>query len=247
MSVALADRQPPGAALRLVREATLSEGPLFSSSAGLAAGRRLGMSGDAAYKALSLAAHTGVAIRLKGGLYRSAPPFGPAHVHEFLVATALVRPSVISGASALSHWGLIDQTPFRIVTASTPKSVVPPMSRGSLTKQHGPGRHGWMVEGVTYIYRRIPEDEMFGFSDVWLDTETRVPMFDRERTVLDAFLHPRTEGGGNLAAALADEQAHELDLDQLVAYAEASGRPSVIARVTTVIRGAPIGVDDANL
>jgi predicted transcriptional regulator of viral defense system len=74
--------------------------------------RRLGISADAAYKALSLAARAGIARRLKGGLYHAAPLFGPPRVPEFLVATTLVQPSVISGQSALSYWGLIDQIPL---------------------------------------------------------------------------------------------------------------------------------------
>ncbi len=48
------------------------------------------MSRDAAYKALSLAASAGVVNRLKGGFYRAEPPFGPAKVHEFVIATTSV-------------------------------------------------------------------------------------------------------------------------------------------------------------
>ena len=232
MTVAHPIAQAPGAALRLVREVTLAEGPLFSSRAAIAAARELGMSADSAYKALSLAAQAGIAIRLKGGLYRAAPPFGPAHLHEFLVATTLVRPSVISGPSALSHWSLIDQTPLRIVTASSPKTVLPPMSRAaSAALLQQVGHHGWVIEGVTYIYRKIPQPEMFGISDVWLDTETQVPMFDRERAVLDTFLHPRAPGSGYLGELLLEEHLQDLDLDRLQRYAHITNNPRVIARV----------------
>lgn len=237
MALHLAKQQPPGAALRLVRAVTLAEGSLFSSDDALEAGRHLGMSEDSVYKALSLAAQTGVAIRLKGGLYRAAPPFGPDHLHEFLVATALVRLSVISGTSALSHWSLIDQTPLHIVTAATTKSVVPPASRGRGDDTSlAVGRNGWVIDGVTYLYRRIPESEMFGFSDVWLDTETRVAMFDRERAVLDTFLHPRGEGSGRLGAIILDEHRTEIDLGRLRAYAATTGRPRLLARVADAIR-----------
>jgi predicted transcriptional regulator of viral defense system len=242
MTVAHPIAQAPGAALRLVREVTLAEGPLFSSRAAMAAARELGMSADSAYKALSLAAQAGIAIRLKGGLYRAAPPFGPALLHEFLVATTLVRPSVISGPSALSHWSLIDQTPLRIVTASSPKTVLPPMSRGaSAALLQQVGHHGWVIEGVTYIYRKIPQSEMFGISDVWLDTETQVPMFDRERAVLDTFLHPRVPGSGYLGELLLEEHLQDLDLDRLQRYAHITNNPRVIARVADAgQRAAPV-------
>jgi predicted transcriptional regulator of viral defense system len=224
--------QARGSALRLIREVVLAEGALFTSEVTLDVAGRMGLSRDAAYKALSLAARSGIVVRLKGGLYRAEPPFAPAKVHEFLVATTLVRPSVISGPSALSHWSLIDQTPLRVVTASTPKSVVPPMSRGGTEAgQARSGRHGWLIEGITYLYRRIPEAEMFGISDAWLDTETRVPMFDRERAVLDTFLHPRGEGPAHFGDLLIEEHRDELDLEKLIRYAERSGKPRVVARI----------------
>lgn len=248
VSLVAPSEQATGAALRLVREVTLAEGPLFSSHAAMTvARRRLGISADAAYKALSFAARAGIASRLKGGLYRAAPPFGPPRVPEFLVATKLVQPSVISGQSALSHWGLIDQIPLHIVTASTPKTVLPPMSRGgSHAEPTRSGRHGWVIEGITYIYRKIPEAEMFGISDVWLDTETQVPMFDRERAVLDTFLHPRAEGAGHLGDVLLEQHLQDLDLDQLQRYAETSGKARVIDRVAGSVRHAKMQASDAD-
>jgi predicted transcriptional regulator of viral defense system len=238
-----------GAALRLVRELVLTEGPIFTTGAALELGQRLGMSADAAYKALSLAAQSGVAPRLKGGLYRAAPPFGPAHLHEFAVATALVRPSVISGASALSHWGLVDQTPLRIVTASSPKVVLPPMSRGQRPASPSTHqmRHGWVIEGVTYVYRRIPESEMFGISDVWLDTETHVPIFDKERALLDTFLHPRADGGGHLGDAILAEHGEDLDVDLLMSYATTSGHARAAARIAAALQSATMQGTNANV
>lgn len=237
MTLPASSESASGSALRLVRAVVLSEGPLFTSDAALGIAGGIGMSRDAAYKGLSLAARAGIVSRLKGGLYRAEPPFGPPQVHEFVVATALVRPSAISGSSALSHWSLIAQTPLHIVTASSPKSVLPPMSRGGAERAPGrSGRHGWVIEGVTYVYRTIPPSEMFGIDDVWLDTETQVPMFDRERAVLDTFLHPRGEGAARLGESLIEEHRGELDLDKLKRYAEMSGKPSVAAQVAQALQ-----------
>lgn len=237
MPLLASGQQASGSALRLVREVTLAEGPLFTSEAAVDIAAQIGMSRDAAYKALSLAARAGVVSRLKGGLYRAEPPFGPMTIHEFVVATTLVRPSAISGPSALSHWSLIDQTPLHMVTSSTPKSVLPPMSRGgSETGQPRSGRHGWVIEGITYVYRKVPEAEMFGISDVWLDTETQVPMFDRERAVLDTFLHPRGEGPERFGELLIEEHRDDLDLEKLKRYAENSGKSRVVERITQIVR-----------
>jgi predicted transcriptional regulator of viral defense system len=240
-------KQATGAALRLVREVTLAVGPLFSTHVALTVAGRIGVSEAAAYKALSLAARAGIVTRLKGGLYRAAPPFGPPRVPEFLIATKLVQPSAISGQSALSYWGLIDQIPLHIVTASTSRAVLPPMSRGGARIESSrSGRHGWVIEGITYLYRKIPEAELFGIVDVWLDTETQVPMFDRERTVLDTFLHPRAEGMGQLGEALIEQHLQDLDLDQLQRYAEAAGKAHVRARVAQSVHHATTQVTDAN-
>lgn len=249
MEAGAAFPRAPGAALRLVRELVLSEGPIFTTDAALEIGQRLGMSAAAIYKALSLAAQSGVAPRLKGGLYRAAPPFGPRHLHEFAVATALVRPAVIAGASALSHWGLVDQTPLRIVTAASPKVVLPPMSRGrgEASRPTSQGRHGWVIEGVTYVYRRIPESDMFGISDVWLDTETHVPMFDKERALLDTFLHPRAGAGGHLGEAILTDHQEGVDVDRLLAYATTSGHERVAARIANALQSTTIQATGANL
>lgn len=111
------------------------------------------------------------------------------------------------------------------------------MSRGSSeTGQVPSGRHGWVIEGITYVYRRIPDAEMFGISDVWLDTETQVPMFDRERAVLDTFLHPRGEGPERFGELLIEEHRDDLDPEKLARYAERSRKPRVAARVTQIVQ-----------
>jgi predicted nucleotidyltransferase component of viral defense system len=54
---------------------------------------------------------------------------------------------------------------------------------------------------------------MFGISDVWLDTDTQVAMFDRERAVLDTFLHPRGEGPARFGELLIEEHRDDLDFE----------------------------------
>ena len=45
-----------------------------------------------------------------------------------------------------------------------------------------------MVGGLAITYTRVTPARYFGIADVWVDAETRVPMTDRERTVLDLFV-----------------------------------------------------------
>ena len=74
----------------------------------------------------------------------------------------------------------MEQVPLRTVTASTTRRVPAHDER--------PGRAGWVVDGITYRFVRIPERHMFGIVDVWVDGETRAPLFDRERQETPLFV-----------------------------------------------------------
>jgi predicted transcriptional regulator of viral defense system len=156
--------------------------------------------------------------------------------HSFAIATHLVRPSAISHWSALQHWGLVEQVPF-VVTASTPKVVVTPDMRRKPTDKPVPRleRGAWVIDGVRYEFIRIRAQDMFGIDQVWVDARTQVPMFDKERALLDAFVHFRGLGAGGLGEQILAEHLQELDADKLLRYAERMGRPKVSARVGAAV------------
>jgi predicted transcriptional regulator of viral defense system len=136
---------------------------------------------------LSRFASSGWIVRLRRGLYAGTGSLpGGVEVHPFAIATNLVSPSAISGWSALHHHGLVEQVPRR-VSASTPKRVVTPSMRPG-SASHGQRNHAWDVRGVSYEYVTISSERFFGIEEVWVDERFRVPIFDRERALLDCFV-----------------------------------------------------------
>lgn len=179
--------------------------------------------------------------RLKGGLYATIGSLpGEAQVHEFAIATHLVKPSAISHVSALSFHGLTEQIPV-IVTASTPTSFVSPSMRKEQEKPPD-SRHGWTIGGVTYAFTKIKPEHFFGIEQVWIDTRFRIPILDKERTLLDGFISPKSIGGMGEVMGLMEENLSQLDLGKLVQYALRYNKGSVIKRLGWVLE--TLGVDE---
>ena len=168
-------------------------------------------------------------IRLKRGLYAGTGSLpGGVQVHPFAVATRLVEPSAISHWSAMSHHGFTDQIPH-IVTAFTPQKVVTPTMRESQGKKAG--KHAWDVWGTRYEYVTVIPDHFFGIEGVWVDERFRIPITDKERTILETFVSPRLFGGIGEALATLEGHIHELDLEKLAGYVVRYGKASAIKRL----------------
>lgn len=212
---------------------------LFSTDQAREVGERLGIGYGFLRKLLSDLEASQWILRIKGGLYATTGELpGNIHVHSFAVATRLVEPSAISHQSALNFHGLTEQVPV-MVTASTPKSYVTPSMRQGGKK--GP-RHAWTVAGVSYEYVRIKPEHFFGVEEVWVDTRFRVPIFDKERTLLDGFIHPAQFGGMGEVLGLMEENAPQLDLKKLVQYALQYDKGAVIKRLGWAL--AHMGVEE---
>jgi len=165
-------------------------------------------------KALSDA---GWIVRLRRGLYAGTGRLpGVADVPPFVIATSLVQPSAVAHLSALAHHGLTDQIPL-VVSAITPRKVVLPSMRGA---ERTEGRHLWHAAGLDFHYVVIiPKRFRFGIDTIWLDERFRVPITDRERTVLDLFALPRLFGGLGEGLSVLERARGEIDIDRLVDYA----------------------------
>ena len=168
--------------------------------------------------------------RLYRGLYAYSGTLpGEIQVHPFVIATRLVSPSAISHWSALNYHGLTEQVPV-IVTAFTPKKVVTP----SMRKDHPnkpAGRHAWEIASIHYEYVTVKQEHFFGIEEVWIGENFRVPITDRERTVLETFIASRMFGGIGEALGLLENHLHEMALEKLVAYAIQYGKASVAKRL----------------
>lgn len=169
---------------------------------------------------------------------------GGAAPHPFAVATALVEPSAISHWSALAHHGLTEQVP-RIVTATTTRDLVTPrMRRGRRAGDkadredhpHGGADDGqpasvWEVDGLAVRYFRMRPEHFWGHEKVWVDEFSRVPITDRERTVLDGFINPRAFGSLQEVVGALEEHLADIDVPRLAGYALRYGRGATIKRL----------------
>ena len=228
--------------VKLLRELAGRGSFIFSTEEAKAAAADLAIPETYLPQLLSKLAAGGWLLRLRRGLYAGMGRLpGEVEVHPFAVATNLVSPSAISHWSALHHHGLTEQVP-RQVTASTPKKVVTPSMRAHSTRSQSrprgegasgreAGRHTWEINRVNYEYYTVASDRFFGIEEVWVDEHFRVPIYDRERSLLDGFAAPRLFGGLSEALGILEEHAGDLDLEKLVRYALRYGKASVAKRL----------------
>jgi predicted transcriptional regulator of viral defense system len=175
-------------------------------------------------------ADAGWIIRLRRGLYAGTGRLpGGVDVPPFAIATSLVKPSAIAHLSALAHHGLTDQIP-RVVSAITPRKVVVPSMRGA--RKGAEGEHVWRVAGLDLRYVVVvPQRFELGLEMIWLDERFRIPITDRERTVLDLFAMPRLFGGLGEGLGVLERAQGEIDIQKLVGYALRYGSISVAKRL----------------
>ena len=191
--------------------------------------RPAGVRPAAVPRLLKSLADAGWIIRLRRGLYAGTGRLpGGVDLPPFAIATSLVKPSAISHLSALAHHGLTDQIPL-VVTAITPRKAVIPSMRGARPVE---GQHVWHAVGLDFRYVVvIPERFSFGIEIIWLDERFRVPITDRERTVLDLFALPRVFGGLGEGLSVLERAHGEIDVPRLVGYALRYGSIAVAKRL----------------
>ncbi len=215
--------------LRLLQELANQGLFIFSVADAKTQASKIGISDNYLSQILSHLERAGWIIRLRRGLYAGTGSLpGGIRVHPFAIATRLVEPSAISHWSAMSHHGFTDQIPH-VVTAFTPQKVVTPTMRESKGKMAG--KHAWEVAGIRYEYVSVILAHFFGIEEVWVDEHFRVPVTDKERTILDTFISPRLFGGIGEALQTLEEHIHGLDLENLIGYTVRYGKASVAKRL----------------
>lgn len=198
---------------------TLSEGRVFTTEEAVDAGGRLGLRPWHVHKVLSEMSGTGgVLDHPRRGLYVMRPPFGGRdEVRPIAVAVRVVEPAAVAGQSALAFWRLIDQMPLKYETLTTAARL-----RSSGALQSRADRAVWQWDGSAFEFHRVPVSQMFGIADVRIDSETVVPMFDAERTVVEQLVRSPAAG-----AEIVAEHRDSLDLARLYSYAKRVGEPVV--------------------
>jgi len=181
-------------------------------------------------QALARMAESGWIQRIRRGLYVGTAELpGFARVPSFAIATQLVTPSAISHWSALSFHGLTEQLPHDVIS-TTSKKVVTPSMRESHHSPEGK-KHVWMVGEVAYRYVTVRPRFFFGWEWVWLDEHFRVPIFTKERTLLDMFASPHAFGGIGEALEILEHHLGEIRIPKLVDEALQYGVTSVCKRL----------------
>lgn len=216
--------------LRLVR-ALLAEGHfVFSTEAAAEVGSALGIRREGLNQILALLNKSGWVSRLRRGLYAISGSLpGGVDVHPFLIAASLVMPSAISHWSALNYQGLSEQVP-QVVTAFTTKKVYPPSYRAGKQERSGV-KPSFEVLGMRYEYITVKPDFFFGFEEEWIDTNSKVPITDKERCVLEGFISPRYFGGLGIILNILSEHYDELNIERLTGYSLRVRKASVVKRL----------------
>jgi predicted transcriptional regulator of viral defense system len=215
--------------LRLLQELSSQGLFIFGVEDAKAQASKIGISDNYLSQLLSHLEKARWILRLRRGLYAGTGSLpGGVNIHPFAIATRLVEPSAVSHWSAMSYHGFTDQIPH-VVTAFTPQKVVTPSMRDSKGKIAG--KHVWEVDGIRYEYVSVIPEHFFGTQDVWVDEHFRVPITDKERTILETFISPRQFGGIGEALQTLEEHVQELHLEKLIGYAERYGKGSVAKRL----------------
>jgi predicted transcriptional regulator of viral defense system len=183
----------------------------------------------------------GLIKRLRKGIYtRTEVTSGNMQVHPFSIATHIITPSAISHWSALHYHGFTEQIP-RIINAFTTKKVVTPGMRGNNVPTDG--RHAWIIDDIRYEYITVKKDHFFGIEKIWIDEFSRIPITDKERTILALFISPRMFGGMGETIGIFKHHIDSLLLQKLVKYACQYGKISVARRLGWTLD--KIGVSEA--
>ena len=191
---------------------------IFTSAEAQAAGRRRRLGLARTNLLLALMADAGLIRRLKRGLYAVTGKLpGSRAPHDFAIATSMFTPSAISHASALNFHGLSDQAP-QAITCMTTKKIMTPSMRSKRQSLANASRT-WVVDDLRIMFFSVSPTRFIGIEQVWVDAENKVPITDRERTMLELFLSPRTFGGLAEAVSVLDEHRRTLDLEKLARYA----------------------------
>ena len=215
---------------------------VFTTEDVLAAGRARSLTPFQVNNVLRRLVAAGWVRRLKRGLFAVTGKVpGSVAAHDFAIATAIHVPSALSHATALSLHGLSEQVPRIITCATTAKIVTPAMRQHQSDASRRASE--WNIEGLRIRFVSVVPSRFFGIEDTWVDTRTRVPVTDRERTVLDLFVDPRGRSGISEALGVLEEHAGRLDVPKLVSYAIRLGVASVGKRLGWALESRGIAGD----
>ncbi|MBM3334589.1 type IV toxin-antitoxin system AbiEi family antitoxin domain-containing protein [Candidatus Sumerlaeota bacterium] len=161
-------------------------------------------------------------LPLKRGLYAIVPldvglkGADAFVVHNFVVASMLVRPYYVGFWSALNHHGLTDQIPRTTFVATTR------------------ARHAVTVLDSEYCFVKLARRKFFGWQEVQIEGR-KVRISDLEKTVADCLDHPKHCGGIEQVARAIYFSHDEFDLKRVVRYAKHMGNGAILKRLGHIL------------
>ncbi len=146
----------------------------------------------------------------------------------WVLVPALFAPAYIGGHTAAEHWDLTEQI-FKDIVVMTAQAV----------RQKRQERHG-----ALFSLKHIDEPKLFGMKSVWRH-QTRVPVSDVHRTVIDMLDDPALGGGIQHVADCLAAYLRRGDRDdkKLIEYAVRLGNGAVFKRLGFLAERLPDGAD----
>jgi len=184
------------------------------------AAKALAVNRSSAAKTLARWQEQGWLKRVGPGLYATVPldalTTEQVLKDPWVLVPALFAPAYIGGWTAAEHWNFTEQL-FRSIFVFT--------ARPFRIKEQ-------TVQGISFTLKRIPEDAIFGTKNIWRG-QARVPIADKDRTIIDLLADPATGGGIRhvercLQNYLRDPEANA---DTLIRYADKLGNGAVFKRL----------------
>jgi predicted transcriptional regulator of viral defense system len=150
----------------------------------------------------------------------------------WVLVPALFAPAYIGGRTAAEHWDLTEQI-FKDIVVMTAQAL-----RHKRQERHG----------QPFSLKHIDERKLFGTKNVWRH-QTRVPVSDVHRTVVDMLDDPTVGGGIQFVADCLAVYLQRDDRDdkKLVEYAMRLDNGAVFKRLGFLVEGLPSGAELADL
>lgn len=151
---------------------------------------------------------------------------------HWVLVPALFAPAYIGGRTAAEHWDLTEQI-FLDILVMTAQAV----------RQKHQER-----QGARFSLKHIDERKLFGTKSVWRH-QTRVPVSDVHRTIIDMLDDPAIGGGiQHVADCLATYlRRGDRDNEKLIEYAVRLGNGAVFKRLGFLAERMPGGAELAQL
>lgn len=89
----------------------------------------------------------------------------------------------------------------------------------------------WEIDKVRYEYLYVLPKAFFGIEEIWLGEFFKIPITDKERTLLEGFINPSYCGGFSFVMSILDQHLREFNLEKLVSHALHYQTGSVASRV----------------